>query len=76
MTWIRYRKSKNFLKIRAATEADTGVYACKAVNGFGSDGARIELVVVGKAFGYYFKCLFEFNWDSLELILPRKPMNL
>ncbi len=48
VTWTRYRKSKNSLKIRHANLDDTGVYACKGVNGFGSVEAIVELIVVGE----------------------------
>ena len=49
ITWPRYRQSKSFLRVRGgANRDDTGVYTCKAINGFGSEEARVELVVVGE----------------------------
>ena len=48
ITWIRYRKNKNFLKIRNAEKGDTGIYNCKGINGFGSEEARIEVIIIGK----------------------------
>jgi len=50
VTWTRYRKSSKSgsLKVRNANRDDTGVYSCKAVNGFGSAEARVELIVVGE----------------------------
>ena len=48
ITWIRYRKSKSFLKVKSAQPSDTGVYSCKGINGFGTEDARIEVVIVGE----------------------------
>ena len=47
-TWQGYRIGKKSLKIRNANVDDTGVFVCKAINGFGSEQVRIELVVVGE----------------------------
>ncbi len=54
-TWERYKTKQDskWLRIKRANEDDTGVYVCKAVNGFGSETVRIELIVIGKA-----DCLF------------------
>ncbi len=47
-TWDRHRVGRKHLKIRHLTEDDTGVFVCKAINGFGSDQVRIDLIVVGR----------------------------
>jgi len=44
--WERYKAGKRGLRIRNLNEDDTGVFTCKAVNGFGSAVVRVELVVV------------------------------
>ena len=36
------------MKIKDATLDDTGIYMCKGTNGFGSQDARIDLIVIGK----------------------------
>ena len=48
ITWIRYKKNKNFLKVRNTNRDDTGIYTCKGINGFGSDEARLEVIIVGE----------------------------
>jgi hypothetical protein len=50
--WERYRTGRKSLKIKFANEDDTGIYMCKAVNGFGSEEVRVELIVVGKFISY------------------------
>ena len=47
-TWDRFRVSKRTLKIRDARVADSGVFVCKGVNGFGSETVALHLVVKGK----------------------------
>ena len=49
ITWMRYRKNKNVLKVRNANHDDTGIYTCKGINGFGSSEARIEVIIVGES---------------------------
>ena len=44
-TWTRVKTNKNYLKLRSAHKSDTGVWECRAVNGFGSVSVKIELVV-------------------------------
>ena len=51
ITWMRYRKNKNVLKVRNANHDDTGIYTCKGINGFGSSEARIEVIIVGEFLG-------------------------
>ena len=46
--WERHLTGRKSLKIKNANEDDTGVFTCKAINGFGSEEVRIELIVVGK----------------------------
>ena len=41
---------KRVLKIRHIESADTGVYTCRGVNGFGSATVRAEIIVKGSAF--------------------------
>ncbi len=45
--WDRHKTGKKWLKIKHASEDDTGIFICKGINGFGSDEVRIELIVVG-----------------------------
>ena len=47
-SWIRIRTQKKSLKIRRAEEADTGVYVCKGVNGFGNVEVRVDLIIIGE----------------------------
>ena len=46
--WERHRTNnkKMYLKIKHITEDDTGIFTCKAINGFGSTEVTIELMVV------------------------------
>ena len=44
-SWTRVKINKNYLKLRSAQKSDTGVWLCRAVNGFGSVSVKIELVV-------------------------------
>ena len=44
--WDRHITKKKTLKIKNVSEDDTGIYHCKAINGFGSEEVRIELIVV------------------------------
>ena len=44
-SWTRVKTNKNYLKLKSAQKSDTGVWLCRAVNGFGSVSVRIELVV-------------------------------
>ena len=44
-SWTRVKTNKNYLKLRGAQKADTGVWVCRAVNGFGSVSVDLELVV-------------------------------
>lgn len=46
--WERHKAKKNILKIKHVTEDDTGIFMCKAINGFGSIQVRVELIVIGK----------------------------
>ena len=46
--WERHKTGKKWLKIKNLSEDDTGIFECKAVNGFGVETVRIELIVVGK----------------------------
>ena len=43
--WERHRMGRRSLKIKHITEDDTGIFTCKGINGFGSEEARIELIV-------------------------------
>ena len=44
-SWTRVKTNKNYLKLRSAAKTDTGVWLCRAVNGFGSVSVKVELVV-------------------------------
>lgn len=44
--WERHKAKKNILKIKHVTEDDTGIFMCKAINGFGSIQVRVELIVI------------------------------
>ncbi|XP_023330620.1 fibroblast growth factor receptor-like 1 [Eurytemora carolleeae] len=44
-TWTRMKTLKRVLKIRHIESADTGVYTCRGVNGFGSVTVRAEIIV-------------------------------
>ena len=57
ITWMRYRKNKNVLKVRNANHDDTGIYTCKGINGFGSSEARIEVIIVGEFLGGHIESL-------------------
>ena len=46
--WERHKTGKKWLKIKNLSEDDTGIFTCKAINGFGSETVRIEVIVVGK----------------------------
>ena len=52
-TFLRFRTVKKSLKIKDATLDDTGIYMCKGTNGFGSQDARIDLIVIGKIHTYF-----------------------
>ena len=73
VSWDRYRvlshhhppsskKSLSTLRIRSAVVADSGVFLCKGVNGFGTANAHIQLVVRGEVFlvlkSGKFRCAF------------------
>lgn len=51
-SWIRFKKNKNLLKIKNSNRDDSGIYECKGINGFGTDVARVNVVVVGQSFAY------------------------
>ena len=44
--WNRFRVSKRQMKIKGVIKEDTGVYLCKAINGFGSVEIKVELIVI------------------------------
>ena len=44
-SWTRVKTNKNYLKLKQAQKSDTGIWVCRAVNGFGSVSVNIELVV-------------------------------
>ena len=44
--WNRFRVSKRQMKIKGVIKEDTGVYTCKAINGFGSVEIKVELIVI------------------------------
>ena len=46
--WDRFKSSRRSLKIRGVTLADSGIFECKGVNGFGSVSVRLNLVVKNK----------------------------
>ena len=46
--WERHKTGKKWLKIKNLSEDDTGIFTCKAINGFGSETVRIEVIVVGE----------------------------
>jgi len=43
--WERYRTNRKHLRIKPVTLSDSGLFVCKAVNGFGSLSVKIQLVV-------------------------------
>ena len=47
-SWERYRISRKTLRIKVVRLADSGVFVCKGVNGFGSESVALHLVVRGK----------------------------
>jgi len=47
-SWDRFRVRGKHMKIRGARVADSGVFVCKGVNGFGSAEVEINLVVRGE----------------------------
>ncbi len=46
--WDRHKTGRKTLRIKNVNEDDTGVFTCKAINGFGSEEVRVELIIVGK----------------------------
>ena len=48
-SWTRVKTNKNYLKLKQAQKSDTGIWVCRAVNGFGSVSVNIELVVTESA---------------------------
>ena len=44
--WNRFRVNKRQMKIKGVIREDTGVYLCKAINGFGSVEIKVELIVI------------------------------
>ena len=47
-SWERIMTEGNYLAIKKVQSSDTGVYICRGVNGFGTEKAKLELVVAGK----------------------------
>jgi hypothetical protein len=45
----RIRPARNWLKIRNAEVDDSGIYECRAVNGFGLVTIEVELWIKGEA---------------------------
>ncbi|XP_059083282.1 fibroblast growth factor receptor-like 1 isoform X2 [Tigriopus californicus] len=48
-SWTRFRRNKKSLKIKDVELGDAGTYVCKGTNGFGSDEAKIKLIVIDPA---------------------------
>ena len=46
--WERFRPLDRLLRIRGALPEDSGIYVCKATNGFGSVTVTHELYVLGE----------------------------
>jgi len=44
--WTRFRTNKRHMKIKGVLKEDTGVYFCKAINGFGNVEIKVELIVI------------------------------
>ena len=44
--WNRFRVNKRQLKIKGVIREDTGLYLCKAINGFGKVEIKVELIVI------------------------------
>eukprot|EP00090_Calanus_glacialis_P035353 TRINITY_DN60373_c0_g1_i1.p1 TRINITY_DN60373_c0_g1~~TRINITY_DN60373_c0_g1_i1.p1 ORF type:complete len:485 (-),score=93.30 TRINITY_DN60373_c0_g1_i1:118-1572(-) len=44
--WSRFRTNKKHMKIKGVVKEDTGVYFCKAINGFGNVEIKVELIVI------------------------------
>jgi len=44
--WSRFRTNKRHMKIKGVVKEDTGVYFCKAINGFGNVEIKVELIVI------------------------------
>ena len=44
--WTRFRTNKRHMKIKGVVKEDTGVYFCKAINGFGNVEIKVELIVI------------------------------
>ena len=49
--WDRFRSNRKTLKIRGVSLADTGIFECKGVNGFGSVSVQIHLMVKNRKDG-------------------------
>ncbi|XP_076030096.1 fibroblast growth factor receptor-like 1 [Oratosquilla oratoria] len=47
--WTRFVSRRHSLKIKGVVEADSGMYTCKGVNGFGQATATIQLIVLDKS---------------------------
>ena len=63
--WHRYRANRKHLRIKPVTLSDSGLFVCKAVNGFGSLSVKIQLVVHGKILVDLFTCQFQFKKREL-----------
>ena len=44
--WNRFRVNKRQMKIKGVIREDTGLYICKAINGFGKVEIKVELIVI------------------------------
>lgn len=73
--WKRFKQQRMSLMVRDAEVSDSGMYRCKAVNGFGSRDVQIQLQVRSKSLCVFFslmsrlfkkvrslKCLLEFSF--------------
>lgn len=73
--WDRFRSNRRTLKIKGVTLADTGVFECKGVNGFGSISVQIHLLVKNRKDGLMKSNKIEtlLNEAHSQILVPNQP---
>ena len=73
--WDRFRTNRRTLKIKGVTLADSGVFECKGVNGFGSLSVQIHLLVKNRKDGLMKSNKIEtlLNEAHSHILVPQGP---
>ena len=73
--WDRFRTNRRTLKIKGVTLADSGVFECKGVNGFGSLSVQIHLLVKNRKDGLMKSNKIEtlLNEVHSQILVPKAP---